>query len=428
MVYIIEEDFPVEFLGAYVIAKHGGTMKQCVNVTGNPEPLMTRIFEHGPESVPSPAREKSCKALYELSGVGGKDFWKRYPERISNRRERDDYFEGQYRKLRGANNSRRKKSEHSRQHRAVLTVHKKQNKKIGEPIKLTPAKVALIEHAKPEKDLINVVCTPYVRAAILNGKRYHMPKNRGKKNIPEYKRDVRAWFSDTLGVTWDELDPFKLRTYKWNSKKKQFDALERVPSAAFSKPTSKPKITKKLKSQLKDIEQQSIPTPIVKEESIAKERVGLFQRIINWWGRNTLASKKTTLYPKNELKQTEIAGLYDLNHHLNGKPLRVTTLFQDLRKAILSLNNHGNVLEKVNKRIISYKTAQNFCEVVVKTTGLLVFVDISKEEGLDDPRSITEDCSTKGRWGSGKTRFRLLPEDSIDYALSIIQQAYKLRL
>jgi predicted transport protein len=132
--------------------------------------------------------------------------------------------------------------------------------------------------------------------------------------------------------------------------------------------------------------------------------------------------------PKKEAKKAEIAEQYELSYHLDGKSQGVSNLLQELREAITSLSDYGDVQETINKKYIAYKTTKNFCEIVVQAKGLKIYVDITKEEGLADPRAITEDCSTKGHWATGDTRFYLSPEDDIDYAMSLIKQAYNLTL
>ena len=69
--------------------------------------------------------------------------------------------------------------------------------------------MALIEHVRPEADLAKIVGTGPIRNAIINGKRPQIPKN-SKKSVTEYKRGMAEWFSDTLDITWDTLDPFIL--------------------------------------------------------------------------------------------------------------------------------------------------------------------------------------------------------------------------
>jgi len=131
---------------------------------------------------------------------------------------------------------------------------------------------------------------------------------------------------------------------------------------------------------------------------------------------------------KKEAKKTEAVKQYDFSHHLGGKPQEVIRLFEELREAVMNLSDEGNIQETINKQYLAYKTTKNFCEIVVQAKGLKVYIDIEKGEGFEDPKTLTEDCSTKGHWATGNTRFFLSSQEDIDYALSLIKQAYNLTL
>lgn len=131
---------------------------------------------------------------------------------------------------------------------------------------------------------------------------------------------------------------------------------------------------------------------------------------------------------KKEAKKTEAVKQYDLSHHLGGKPQEVIRLFEELREAIMSFSDEGHIQETINKQYLAYKTTRNFCEIVVQAKGLKVYIDIDNGEGFEDSKILTEDCSTKGHWATGNTRFFVASEDEIDYALSLIKQAYNLTL
>jgi hypothetical protein len=252
MVDIIESDFPVAFIGSYALAKLGITIGQLEKESGCPKPYIIKVLEHGPEFVQSnKLRDYLLKALYQKSGMVGSSFWIRFeetelvPETIKleqgpkeqfkeepNQKykviDRGEFFKEHYQEKKTgmiASEKDGKMTEAQKQRRALSTVHNKQNKKIGQPIRLTPAKVALIEHGRPEADLVKIVSTPYIRTAIINGKRPHLPRN-SRKSVAEYKRGLREWFADTLNITWDQLDPFTRRTYKWNPEAGRFDDLD----------------------------------------------------------------------------------------------------------------------------------------------------------------------------------------------------------
>jgi predicted transport protein len=436
MVDMIEDEVPEVFVGGYVLKELGITIKQIENLSGFPESLITRVLQEGKETVQSPIREQLCKVLYEKSGMSGSAFWIRHEidESVSDKTQQEDgLVQPPKEKLQTEPKIERKQSNLHRQNRILSKTHNKQNKKIGQQIKLTPAKVALIEHVRSEDDLKKIVRHYATRAAIINGDHPQIPKDREAY----YEREIRKWFADTLNITsWDH-DPFKLRSYKWNAETRRFDARVRTKKG-FVELTQQSIVAMETGKQPKDIEQHSISTPIV------NEKPGILDRIFKWGRKKpspdltvkTLSPDVTVKTPppdvtilpsKKEVKKIEVSTKYSLAYHLDGKLHSVKTQFKGLREEIMRLD-HENVQEKINKKTIVYKTAQNFCEIVVQTTGLLIFVDITKEEGLDDPRAVTEDVTTKGSWATGKTRIHLWPKDNIDYTLSIIKQAYKLAL
>ncbi len=117
----------------------------------------------------------------------------------------------------------------------------------------------------------------------------------------------------------------------------------------------------------------------------------------------------------------------DISDHLKDKSPNVSSLFQELREAILSLSGEEKIRESVTKLYIAYKSNKNFCEINVQKKAIKIYIDIDISL-LSDPKGIAEDCSKVGRWATGKTRFSIISDDEIEYALSLIQQAYSLTL
>lgn len=118
---------------------------------------------------------------------------------------------------------------------------------------------------------------------------------------------------------------------------------------------------------------------------------------------------------------------YELSHHLERKPEAVKSLFEKLRESIMALSAEEKIQESITKQYIAYKNNKNFCEIIVQAKGLKVYIDIGKDE-VNDPKGIVEDCTQVGRWATGDSRFKLSPGDDIEYALSLIKQAYNLTL
>jgi predicted transport protein len=115
-------------------------------------------------------------------------------------------------------------------------------------------------------------------------------------------------------------------------------------------------------------------------------------------------------------------GEHTIEQHLDRKRASIVDLFRRLSKEIRSFGEDVQVVPR--KYYIAYLTSRNFCEVLVQASKLRVHVDVAHSE-LHDPQDIAEDCSTVGTWATGDTRFDVRSLDEVDYALSLIQQAYQ---
>jgi predicted transport protein len=117
--------------------------------------------------------------------------------------------------------------------------------------------------------------------------------------------------------------------------------------------------------------------------------------------------------------------VYTLEDHLEGKSGPIKELFLALREGILEWSlEEGDILETPNKLYISYRHGKNFCEVEVQARRLKVYADISYDQ-LDDPQQIARDVSNIGHWGTGDVEIKIDNIDELEYALSLIHQAYR---
>ncbi len=102
-------------------------------------------------------------------------------------------------------------------------------------------------------------------------------------------------------------------------------------------------------------------------------------------------------------------------------------LYELLKGAITSLNPQTS--ETITKYYFAYKLLQkgqwySFVEVQPQASGLIVYLRPKVHE-FDDPKRILEDCSKIGHWANGDTKFKFISTADINYAFSLIQQAYK---
>lgn len=104
-----------------------------------------------------------------------------------------------------------------------------------------------------------------------------------------------------------------------------------------------------------------------------------------------------------------------------GPELRKT--FFDLRDRILEIGD--DVREKVGEGYCDYRKSSVFAMVTPQSRNnrLVVYIKMG-EKPIEDPRSLTSPIPA--RWGYGKlnTRFKVTDGSQLDYALSLIRQAY----
>jgi predicted transport protein len=113
---------------------------------------------------------------------------------------------------------------------------------------------------------------------------------------------------------------------------------------------------------------------------------------------------------------------YTLEQHLIGRTPAIAGLLHGLSDAIRALG--ADVQEVPRRHMVVYRTTANFCSLVIQASKLVVYVDIPVSELLD-PLGKAEDCSQIGRWATGETRVNVKTQEEVDYAMSLIRQAYK---
>jgi len=113
---------------------------------------------------------------------------------------------------------------------------------------------------------------------------------------------------------------------------------------------------------------------------------------------------------------------FTLEMFLDGKAPATVSLFHQLSENITSLGSGINI--SAHKKSAAFSTQHNFCEVVLFVSKLTIYLDIPLSD-LHDPKRIAEDCSTIGRWATGKTRFQLFSAEGMEYAMDLIRQSFQ---
>jgi len=100
------------------------------------------------------------------------------------------------------------------------------------------------------------------------------------------------------------------------------------------------------------------------------------------------------------------------------------SLYPQLRDKILSLGN--DVKEDKKKYYIAFKRLpafNNFVSLEMQSSQIKIWLDIAPDK-LNDPRKLVIDSSNKGHHGTGDFGIFITSVNDIDYAMSLIKQAY----
>lgn len=124
-------------------------------------------------------------------------------------------------------------------------------------------------------------------------------------------------------------------------------------------------------------------------------------------------------------KLERLQKVYSIDDHLEGIDKETKLLFQSLREKILSIDQ--NITEEAKAKYIAYKTSTNFTDIVVKQSGLKIFLNV-KSGQLDDPQNLARDLTNPkiGHWGNGDYEVKLEKENELDSVFGLIKQSYDL--
>lgn len=128
---------------------------------------------------------------------------------------------------------------------------------------------------------------------------------------------------------------------------------------------------------------------------------------------------------EGESEQEVVIPVYTLEDHTARKSKHVIELLERLREKIFALAEEGEIVEKANKKYISYKHGKNFAEVQVQSAELKIWLDISYAD-LDDPFDLARDVSAVGHHATGQVELRLSSLDNMDKVMAIIEQSFHL--
>ncbi len=143
-----------------------------------------------------------------------------------------------------------------------------------------------------------------------------------------------------------------------------------------------------------------------------------FNRIQNTKSTESIKTLSATT-PAIETVTKEIK-VYDEEEHLAAKPEAIIELYNQLRNRIVEL---GDVQVRPTKLYIGFVGNGNFCDAHIQKGSIKLWINIPPDR-LHDPLNMARDVSQVGHWGNGNFEIMLMSEDGLEYALSLIKQAY----
>ncbi|UFG20783.1 DUF262 and DUF1524 domain-containing protein [Helicobacter pylori] len=150
------------------------------------------------------------------------------------------------------------------------------------------------------------------------------------------------------------------------------------------------------------------------EEEIKKRANDLADLALKIWTYPKLDAEMLEKYkPKKDKKEKKA---YDLSSYKFSSNSR--ELFDILSKEIKALDE--KILEKFNKKCISYKFDANFVSIVVQTKDLKLYLNMPFNE-LQDEKNLAK--KAKGNYGNGDIEVKLETKEDIPYCLGLIKQA-----
>lgn len=247
-----------------------------------------------------------------------------------------------------------------------------------------------------------------------NRKEYPVLEEYSIEHILPQNQELNTWWKNALGENWAEIQTKYLHTLgnltltRYNSEFSDRSFIEKrdFPEGGFK---TSPLILNQGLGELDTWNEETI-----------QERA------------NQLANKSLKVWPspvvdESELKKilnkekSKIKAPYSYSDHKYLQNEKVRKLFESLRDQVLNID--PAVYEEVLKLYIAFKADTNFVDVVLKSNGLRLTINLAFGE-LQDPENRAINVKDKGRWGNGEVSLEVDSTEDISYAMFLIKQAY----
>ena len=154
-------------------------------------------------------------------------------------------------------------------------------------------------------------------------------------------------------------------------------------------------------------------------EAEIKRRAERFAKLaVQVWTYPMLDNEILKKYKEMEQKRDETDYAIEDHPNLTGEVLQ---LFEQVRNHVRNLD--PSVQEEIRKRVIAYKTTDDFVSIIPRKDSLRLVLNM-KFSDIDDPKSLCKDITGGDHFGTGDVRVKMLTVDQMEDVLALIRQAY----
>ncbi len=160
------------------------------------------------------------------------------------------------------------------------------------------------------------------------------------------------------------------------------------------------------------------------EEEIKRRAQHLADIAVKVWSAPQVSTEYAQQFSKPAKVSVQIDTL-DISKHplLNGIPDNIYTLFEQLRKRILNLDE--SVQEEYKKLYIAYKTDTNFVDITPQKKALRIWLNIPFAK-ISDPKHLCHDVTNVGHHGNGDIELSMTSLEQINDVMDLIRQSFEL--
>lgn len=155
-------------------------------------------------------------------------------------------------------------------------------------------------------------------------------------------------------------------------------------------------------------------------ETAIQERAGrLADMALTVWAAPRLDVATLIAYQPNKAPPS---GGYRIEDHPYLLAPALRALFETFRKQVLALD--PCVGEEFLKLYVAYKAETNFVDVVPQARRLQLSLNMPFAD-IHDPKGISKDVTSIGRWGNGDVEVGLASLDDLPYVMGLVRQSYE---